>query len=134
VCVLHSFPPSSLSGWGFSFLAAYVSSYRVLGMEGFPGRNCVYIVVNVCLGLFPAHQGRGSGVQVQHDASLWVVYNIGRSYAFFYSLIFLRDHTGTWFLARNGVLFSSSLLNLIWVLGQRDQFGKQANIKRVLGV
>jgi hypothetical protein len=67
----------------FLFLAAYASSHRVLGMEGFPGRNCVYIVVNVCLDLFPAHRGRGSGVQVQHDASLWVVYNIGRSYAFF---------------------------------------------------
>jgi hypothetical protein len=100
-------------------------------MEGFLGRNCVYIVVNVCLGLFPAHRGRGSGVQVQHRrCGLFTI--LVEATPFLTVSYFFAITPVLCFWARKGVLFSSSLLNLIWVLGQRDQSGGRQTSKEFL--
>jgi hypothetical protein len=67
-------------------------------------------------------------------SSLWVVYNIGRSYAFFNCLIFLCDHTGTLFLGtKRGTLLIISVESDLG-LGAKGSIWGQANIKRVLGV
>ncbi|KAJ0416523.1 hypothetical protein BJY00DRAFT_232360 [Aspergillus carlsbadensis] len=131
VFCIHSPLLHYLVGLSFSGCICFISSRSGLGRV--PWSKLRLHSCECVSQLVSSSSGKGFRCS-SSTSSLWVVYNIGRSYAFFTLSYFSAITLALGFWARKGVFFSSSRLNLIWVLGQRDQFGEQANIKRVLGV